>query len=236
MSKGTTLLRLMKKIIAPIRRARLKNRDFSIISNNCFGGFVYDNYSLIYRTPTIGLSFPSSDYLKFLKNLNYYLSCDLENITDKNSIKCKDFLKLNNLDLKTCKIYRLGDIEINFLHYSSFEQARTKWNKRKNRINYDNLIVKFNDQNGATLEEMQEFLKLPFKNKLLFTCHPYFKNSDNPSVIFMKMYEGLDYVKDDVFKFSKVINMTNYLNSLIDTTNDDNFNELFLKKFTKAEF
>ena len=98
------------------------------------------------------------------------------------------------------------------------------------------MIVKFNDQNGATLEEMQEFLKLPFKNKLLFTCHPYFKNSDNPSVIFMKMYEGLDYVKDDVFKFSKVINMTNYLNSLIDTTNDDNFNELFLKKFTKAEF
>lgn len=215
MSFGTTLLRLCKKTIAPFKRSKLKNKDFTILSNNCFGGFVYDNYSLKYRTPTIGLSFPSKDFLKFLENLPYYLSLDIEEIKDKKDIKCKDFLKANNLDIETAKIYKLGDLELNCLHYKNFNDIKTKWDRRKKRINFNNLIVKFNDQNCATLADMKRFLNLPYKNKILFTCHPYFKHSTNRFVYYMPMYEGEKCVKDDIFKFHKVINMTNYLNSVI---------------------
>ena len=31
----------IKKIIGNVNRIGLKNRDFTIISNNCWGGFVY---------------------------------------------------------------------------------------------------------------------------------------------------------------------------------------------------
>ena len=36
--------------------------------------------------------------------------------------------------------------------------------------NWDKLLVKFNDQNGCTEMEVNKFMKLPFKNKLFFTC------------------------------------------------------------------
>ena len=32
------------------------------------------------------------------------------------------------------------------------------------------LLVKFNDQNGCSEEELSVFLNLPYKNKVFFTC------------------------------------------------------------------
>lgn len=46
-------------------------------------------------------------------------------------------------------IGKLDDIEVVFLHYKSEEEAYQKWNRRKKRINYNNLIFKFNDMNLA---------------------------------------------------------------------------------------
>ena len=58
--------KIAKKILARLYRIRLKNREFSILANNCWGGAVYDKYGLQYRTPTIGLWFAPKDFLKFL--------------------------------------------------------------------------------------------------------------------------------------------------------------------------
>lgn len=33
----------------------------------------------------------------------------------------------------------------------------------------DKLIVKFNDQNGCTVDDVKAYAKLPYKNKLFFT-------------------------------------------------------------------
>lgn len=63
------------------------------------------------------------------------------------------------------------DVEIVFLHYHSFDEAKEKWNRRKVRVNYDNLLVKFNDQNGFKEEDYYEFTKLPFKHKIFFTAN-----------------------------------------------------------------
>ena len=51
------------------RRNKLNNTDFSIISNNCWGGSVYRRYGLQYKSPTIGLYFFAEEYIKFLMNL-----------------------------------------------------------------------------------------------------------------------------------------------------------------------
>ena len=57
-----------------------------------------------------------------------------------------------------------------FLHYHSEAEAQEKWERRCKRINWNRLLVKFNDQNGANLQEtLDAFLKIPY-NKLFFTC------------------------------------------------------------------
>lgn len=51
-------------------RRKLKNTEFTIISNNCWGGFIYQKYGLKYQSPTIGLFFMGKDYIKFCSNVN----------------------------------------------------------------------------------------------------------------------------------------------------------------------
>ena len=63
-----------------------------------------------------------------------------------------------------------NSIEIFFLHYHSEQEAREKWERRVQRINWNKLLVKFNDQNGCTETEVSMFMKMPFKNKVFFTC------------------------------------------------------------------
>lgn len=58
----------------------------------------------------------------------------------------------------------LNEIEIHFLHYKDNDEALKKWERRKNRINYHNLIIKYNDQNLATIDDIREFSELDFEN------------------------------------------------------------------------
>jgi uncharacterized protein (DUF1919 family) len=67
------------KIAPPFRRIGLKNRDFTVISNNCGAGrYGYNELRLQYTTPTVGLFFFFEDYIKFLSNLEHYLSIPIQ--------------------------------------------------------------------------------------------------------------------------------------------------------------
>lgn len=59
---------------ANLRRKKLNKDDFTIISNNCWGGMIYESYNLKKQSPTVGLFFMATDYLKFLMNLKEYLT------------------------------------------------------------------------------------------------------------------------------------------------------------------
>ena len=130
-----TIMKLIKKI----RYIALKNRDFSIISNNCWGGHIYQYFGMKYTSPTIGLTFFADEYIKFVTNFDYYINCELTFIPKSES---KYYYRYKDRD----KYYPIGkqdDIEVVFLHYKSEEEAYQKWNRRKKRINYNNLIFKF---------------------------------------------------------------------------------------------
>lgn len=60
----------------------------------------------------------------------------------------------------------LGDVEVVFVHYPDAETACKKWNARKRRVNFDNILIKFNDQNLFSDEAFHKFENLKFKNKL----------------------------------------------------------------------
>lgn len=74
-------------------------------------------------------------------------------------------------------------IEIFFLHYHSEQEVRDKWERRIQRFNWDKLLFKFNDQNGCTLKVVGEFMKLPYKHKLFFTCKHYANENSKYTVI-----------------------------------------------------
>lgn len=171
------------------KRKNLKNKDFTIISDNCWGGFIYQYLGLPFNTPFIGLFIFAPDYIKLLNNLKYYLDLNLEFIKES---KFKETLIKYGTE-GTYPIGILGDVEIHFLHYKTEEEARSKWNTRRTRINWDNLFIKFSDANLCTRDHIEAFDKLPYKNKIMFTN----KNYNLDSNIFLKEYENKNNVKEE---------------------------------------
>lgn len=141
-------------IILP-NKFKLKNKTPSIIASNCNGGFIYHDLGLKFYSPTINLFFYPDDFLKFIKNLKYYLSLKLLQVDDSN--------------LKW-PVGILDDVKIQFMHYKSFEEAEEKWNKRAQRVNFNNLFFIWTDRDGINYEQIKEFDKLPLKNKVIFTA------------------------------------------------------------------
>ena len=138
-------------------RDRVKARDFTIISADCIGGVIYHELHQRIDTPTVNLFFSAHDFVKFCKNLEFYVHCEI-------------------LPCNTGGEYiqgMLGDIILNLVHYNSVEQANQKWQERKERIHYDNLFLIMSDRNGCTEKEIAAFDALPFENKVIFTHKPY---------------------------------------------------------------
>ena len=150
------------------RRKQLKYTDFTIISNNCWGGLVYQYFGLQYASPTIGLFMMDDDYIKFLENLDYYLSQPLVFISHKES-KYKERLQRETTAKECYPIALLDDVEVHFMHYKSDEEAQKKWEYRKLRINKDRLLVKMSQRSSDDATMLERFEKLPYKNKICFT-------------------------------------------------------------------
>jgi uncharacterized protein (DUF1919 family) len=151
-------------------------KEFTIISSNCWGGSVYEDLKLSYQTPTIGLFFYAPCFMELLKDLKTTTSLPLtfvetSNYEDANVFRSKNF---------KYPIGKLGNtIEIQFLHYKTEAEAKDKWERRKQRINWDKLFIACTDRDGMTKELMKAFDDLPYENKVLFTAqkHPQIKAS-----------------------------------------------------------
>lgn len=142
----------------------IKNKNFSVISNNCWAGRVYQYLDMPYLSPTAGLYFFAPDYIKFVSDLRRYLDAPLRFINPEES-KYYDEIKKRNQTEKPIGI--LDDVEIVFLHYKTKEEAEKKWNRRKERVNFDNIILKFSRMDLCTEKEIMKFDKLPFDNKFV---------------------------------------------------------------------
>ena len=79
---------------------------------------------------------------------------------------------------------------------------------------WDHILYKFNDQNGCTLKDINDFINLPVKNKICFTVQdkyakaPYIKKIKAPRshTEIMASYEP--------FGNSKYVNVNDLINSL----------------------
>ena len=218
LNEETFRLKFRNLIYLPLtknaRRKGLKEENFTIISNNCWGGTVYESYGIKKMSPTVGMFIMPEDYLKFVANLEYYLTQPLEFIDPEDS-KWKETLQ-GKSNWKTYLIARLDDIELQMLHHHDEAVARKKWESRIKRVNKNRLIFKFNDQNGATKEQIARFMELPLENKLCFVASEEYKTSDD--VIFIKQprkYSGGGIkASREPFGKSKYIDLTAYINNV----------------------
>ena len=144
------------------KKAKLKNNDVTILCSDCIGGVIYNDFNMRFNSPTINLYIKPFDFIKFCKKLGFYLSCELKFKENKNHI-----------------VGMLSDIEIHFLHYKTFEEAKNKWIERSKRINKDNICLILTCKDGYTLKDIEDFDKLDYKNKVVFVPKKYnkFKSS-----------------------------------------------------------
>lgn len=196
----------IRKKISPIRRKKITDKLFTIISNNCWGGKIYQRYGLPYLSPTIGLYFFSEDYIKFLKDLKYYMELPLEMIPVEESKYYEILKKRKQL---SCPIGKLDDIEIIFQHYKTDEEAKDKWERRKKRINWENLIIKFSQMNYCDIKYLTEFDNLNYDIKFAFVNTKELTNIGK-SMIYFKGFEDKPEIRNDTDKYCKFID-TNYL-------------------------
>jgi len=190
---------------------KLKNKDFTIISNNCWGGGVYEDLNLLYNTPFVVFFIIAPDYIKLLKDLRTYMSMTLT-FTDISKYK-----RINQERSQQHGLYPIGvlnDIEIYFMHYKSKEEAFEKWERRKARINWNNLYIKFCDNDFCNHELAKEFDGLTYKNKVFFSVKNY---NDVQSLVWFDKYKNEDGVGDLYsfkWRYRKYFNVVKWLNNV----------------------
>ncbi len=211
-------LKVRNNLIIPTMSKRwareLISDDFTIISNNCWAGTVYESYAIEKKTPTVGMFIMPEDYLLFLMDLNFYLNERLVFIEPfESKWKCSLSYKRN---WGKYPIARLGNIELHMLHYHDKNIALDKWNRRIERINHAHLMVKFNDQNGCSKEILDKYLDLKYKNKIFFTSNANWANK--PETIFIpqpRNNRNEIYASREPYGPNRLFNVTKYINNII---------------------
>lgn len=164
-----------RRIVTRIVKSKLNLSDVSLISMNCIGGIVYIDCKSQFLSPTAGLFMLPGDFIKFVNNLDEYLT-------------------------KTPVVFMgsqypigiLGDIKIYFMHYASPEEAVEKWERRKLRVNKDKIIVIMVERNGFRDNHFEAFKQIKYP-KVLFTKSERYICEDS---IYIPKFKDFDELPD----------------------------------------
>ena len=133
----------------------LKDSDITIISNNCWGAYLYKKCGKKYSSPLSWTSINIDDFCKLVSNLKHYLQSKLNFIVEE--------------DIEF-PIALLDDIKIYFPHFKSNKEAEDKWSRRLKNFNYNNILIQANIGN---YEDAVKFDKLNIEKKVAFTPEEY---------------------------------------------------------------
>jgi uncharacterized protein (DUF1919 family) len=162
-----------RQTLAFFLRQLVGDTTFTIISNNCWGAHIYQALGIPYYTPFVGLFIPPESYLQLLRRFDDCIRHELSFASESRSASLNVWREREKL---TYPIGLLGShVELHFLHYANENDAHLKWNRRCPRISAEpkRRFFKFDDREGATVQDIHEFCKLPFANKVCFTAASY---------------------------------------------------------------
>ena len=146
----------------------LKRSRISIFSINCFGNLISHLMELPFLSPFGNVGFSSENFIRFLGAPRDYMKETPTFREKKVYANGKKHIFVN-----------LGDIYISAFHYESFEEFMEMWERRKSRINWDNLLVEMflNKEDRHTLEQFdalaydKKICFVPFKSDLPSACY-----------------------------------------------------------------
>lgn len=134
---------------------KLQQSRLSIFSVNCFGGDLSNRLNLTFRSPFVNLYLSNEDFIKFMREPHTYLEKPLTYHGQKFDSK-----KTFQFPIAKC-----ADILLNMMHYKNFEESVEAWERRKPRINWDNIFVIMWTESSKILEQFDE---LPYEKKACF--------------------------------------------------------------------
>lgn len=190
----------------------LRENPVSIITSNCMGGFLYHYLDLCFSSPFINTFIYYNDFEKLTQNLYFYLNQPLKE-------ECAG-------DMLTCPVGSLGEedkkIYIQFRHDYNFDMAREAFDKRRRRINWDNLLI---TTYSNKQEEIERFEKIPYQKKI---CISGLRNMDGlyPATKIFKSWEAC-YMNNpyDVYRLRE---FADYYNNIENFVNECNIFKLLL--------
>ena len=114
--------------------------ECSFVSQDCTAGELYRQLNLPYLSPFTDLMLGGSAFSNFLENIPSHLSQAITFISRNNALIFKEE---NGHILVDYPVFQLGtpNMEIHWIHSNSEEDVQNKWNRRKERINYDKIIT-----------------------------------------------------------------------------------------------
>lgn len=217
MFRPTLLERIVHKVdektiplFAGFKRAKLNNTDFTIISNNCWGGVCYNHFGIKKLSPTVGCFIMTDDYLKFITNLNYYLEQELKIIRVEDA-RHYPFWKEDSC-MKNVPIGVLDDVEIAFLHYKDSEVAKDTWNRRAQRVNRSNLIFKFSYMNQCTKEDLDTFIEMQLPGKKLCFVKDAETAKKDRCLVYYKGFEKDNQISNDTYYWDRYFDVVKFIN------------------------
>ena len=153
-----------------------------ILSSDCVGGRLMNDYRMPVNTPTVNNFYSAQDFLKICEAPEKYFTMPIQ---------------LDGEDSDGNYIGRIGDVVVHLGHESDSEKAVRRWNrgcKQFLRAMKDphEICVIMNDRNGFTDNDMVRFEALPYPYKVIFTHKPY---ANAPHAFYMKGEDHLPFVK-----------------------------------------
>lgn len=203
--------RIDRRDHAPERiRKKLLHPNFTLISNNCWGGWVYRYFNLPYSSPTVGCFFLAEDYVRFVSDLKTYMSEELVFISPNDTHRAGEAAGYIEL-FGQYPIGRIRDVDIHFLHYKDEAEAYEKWNKRKERMDWSRIIIKMSQQNLWDDGIVRKFDGLPFPNKLFFETKKFYLN--NTTEVLFCRDKGLQDTRNEGEVYRRYMNILKYINA-----------------------
>lgn len=180
-------------------RLRLKNTSPTIISSDCIGGVASHNLGLRFNSPTVNLFFEKNDFFTFVENLPGFLNTEISEVVD------------TNVNYPVGRMEHDGKkVDVFFMHYKSFEDAKRKWEERKKRVDFSNIYIIQNSSN-ATEQDIKRFEALPYKNKMLITKE---NPTNSDSVVTHSVFLRKDYFAGQILQFKSRFSLKRYMDDI----------------------
>ena len=167
-------------------------RDWTIVTDNCFGTSYLKSLNKPYDSPFFSMFIFAPDYLTLLENFDEYMKLTpmAQDSAGKTRFYRGRVRKYPVIILDGLQ----GPVEIHMAHEKqSSQEAIRKWKSRKSRMNMDksDMFVKMDSRDKFTVALGKRFLALKqFPHKKLFVAEKYRKDFiDKKNVVIMSDYK-----------------------------------------------